>query len=558
MKIGALITAAGLSSRMGTFKPLLPYKDTTIIRHVIELLRKAGADPVIVVAGYRADEIRTHLEGLNVDIVENTEYANTQMFDSIKLGLRELAGRCDRVAFMPVDVPDISPELVRRIFEIEGKMVRPVYRGRPGHPVMLDASLIKDICEYQGERGLRGAMEATGYEIIEPEADDDGIYNDLDTPEDYRRLLQRIEGKKKSCGSNAGRTLYIVRHGAVEFPGGEKRCIGRTDLPLSDAGRKQAARLNEYFKDKNIQAVYCSSLSRAVETAQILAGREHEIHINDKLIELDVGEWENKPLKSLHKKLEDEAPGGEKRVDALKRFSDGVNAVLEETEGNVVIVSHAGVICSYLSERMNAPLETSRAIRQPYCGINRLAVSAKNETKLVEYGVKADKVPDKEEIIQMFQKNETPENVFRHCKIVAEGALYLARRLNSHGMQLDEQLIYVAALLHDVRRLQKKHADRGCELLLKEGYPQVADLIRQHHELDKLFLDEAAVVYYADKRYMGDKFVSLEERFQQSHIKNITSPEAELAHARRYKQARAVEEIINRKLGAERLVMVKG
>lgn len=196
MKIGALITAAGLSSRMGTFKPLLPYKDTTIIGHVIELLKKAGAEPVVVVSGYRADELKSHLEGLKVEVVENTEYASTQMFDSVKMGLRALAGKCDRVAFMPVDVPDISPELVRRIFEIEGKIVRPVYRGRPGHPVMLDASLIEEICGYQGERGLRGAMEATGYEIVEPEAEDDGIYNDLDTPEDYRNLLQRIEGRK--------------------------------------------------------------------------------------------------------------------------------------------------------------------------------------------------------------------------------------------------------------------------------------------------------------------------------------------------------------------------
>lgn len=83
-----------------------------------------------------------------------------------------------------------------------------------------------------------------------------------------------------------------------------------------------------------------------------------------------MGSWENQPLNSLHKRLEDEAPGGERRSSALNRFSETVNQIMEETSGNVVIVSHAGVICTYLSERLNTPLETSRGLRQPYCGLN--------------------------------------------------------------------------------------------------------------------------------------------------------------------------------------------
>ena len=52
-KTGAVLAAAGLSSRMGDFKPLLPFEDTTIAFHVTSMLKRLGADPVIVVTGYR-------------------------------------------------------------------------------------------------------------------------------------------------------------------------------------------------------------------------------------------------------------------------------------------------------------------------------------------------------------------------------------------------------------------------------------------------------------------------------------------------------------------------
>ncbi|MDO5538612.1 MAG: histidine phosphatase family protein [Eubacteriales bacterium] len=384
LKTGAVITAAGLSSRMSDFKPLLPYKDTTMVRFLVSLLRDAGAAPVVVVVGYRGNELRKHLEDMDVLLVENPQYAETEMFDSIKLGLQRLAGHCDRAAFVPVDVPDLSPALLQRVFHTEGSIVRPVYHGRPGHPVVMDAALIPEVCVYTGDRGFRGALESLGCGITEVEAENDGIYNDIDTIEDYQSLI----GKERT------RTLYIVRHGAVEFPGGEKLCIGRTDLPLSKTGRRQALQLQEYFHNKGIEAVYASPLRRARETAQLIAGGDIAVRIRDDLTEMYMGSWENQPLASLQKKLEDEAPGGETRYSALLRFSEAVNQIIAETSGDIVIVSHAGVICAYLSERMNTPLETSRGLRQPYCGLNIFEVRIGSSPKLREYGVRANQVPE--------------------------------------------------------------------------------------------------------------------------------------------------------------------
>ena len=59
--MGAVIVGAGLSSRMEAFKPLLPFEDTTIARHIVSMLKQIGADPVLMVTGYRAEELEEHL-----------------------------------------------------------------------------------------------------------------------------------------------------------------------------------------------------------------------------------------------------------------------------------------------------------------------------------------------------------------------------------------------------------------------------------------------------------------------------------------------------------------
>ena len=67
------------------------------------------------------------------------------------------------------------------------------------------------------------------------------------------------------------RTIYLARHGKPEFPGGEKCCIGRTDLPLSEEGRAQIAALADSFKGKEIERIYTSPLKRCAESARILS-----------------------------------------------------------------------------------------------------------------------------------------------------------------------------------------------------------------------------------------------------------------------------------------------
>ena len=88
MQTGALIVAAGKSSRMGDFKPMLQLGSISIAQRVINNFRQAGISKVVVVTGYHADVLECHLASNNVVFLRNENYANTHMFDSHLLMFR--------------------------------------------------------------------------------------------------------------------------------------------------------------------------------------------------------------------------------------------------------------------------------------------------------------------------------------------------------------------------------------------------------------------------------------------------------------------------------------
>lgn len=195
MKTGALLTAAGLSSRMGRFKPLLPLGEDTILRRGVKTLLGAGCSPVVVVVGHRAGELEAHLSGLDVECVYNPDYAQSDMFASVKLGLSALAGRCDRLLFTPADVCMYGEETARALMASGELLCRPCCNGRRGHPVLIDCSLIPRILAWKGENGLAGALDSLGCGV-ELELDAPEILLDADTPEQYERLLE-LDGRGK-------------------------------------------------------------------------------------------------------------------------------------------------------------------------------------------------------------------------------------------------------------------------------------------------------------------------------------------------------------------------
>lgn len=351
------------------------------------------------------------------------------------------------------------------------------------------------------------------------------------------------------------RKIYLVRHGKVDFQGGVRRCIGRTDVPLSEEGRKQARRLAEYFACHPVEKVYYSPLVRTRETAQLLVAGRYEAEPAEGLVELFMGEWENVPMTELKKSLESEPETGEGRVHGLARMRRTIDGLLANTQGDIAVVAHAGINCCFLSSILGTPLETSRALRQPYGGISVIEVNDEERPVMTvcALGISPAAAPDDEEIQALWTRYETPERVIAHCRAVAHQAAELGKRLNEAGYQLDLSVISAAALLHDLMKGKPRHAEAGAAALEKEGYLQAADVIRQHHELRQVQIDEAAVVFLADKWFRGEQRVSLEERFKTSRERFADQPEAVAAHDRRYKQAVCLETMVRKMVTMEDL-----
>lgn len=198
MKAGAVIAAAGMSTRMKQCKQRMKLGAFTMVQQVILNFKDAGVDEITVVTGYQAELIEHEIRGPGVAILRNPDYAAAQMFDSAKIGFSYLQHRCERILFCPADVPLFSPETVRRLLETKGDAAVPVCRERKGHPIMLDARLVPDILQYEGQRGLKGALECLEIDTVRVSVEDEGILMDADTKEDFDRLAELYRGRLKT------------------------------------------------------------------------------------------------------------------------------------------------------------------------------------------------------------------------------------------------------------------------------------------------------------------------------------------------------------------------
>ena len=193
MKTGAVIVAAGLSSRMGEFKPLLPLGESTLIGTVIAAFRRAGADPIVLVTGHRAEELEAHVAGTGVHCIRNENYRTTDMFASAAIGMAHIRSMCDQFFFTPGDVPLFSGATLHTLLACGAPLCKPVCGSKDGHPILIRCDLVDAILRSGGEGGLKGALDRCSTEMVSVPVDDTGTLYDADTPEAYRKLLTRYD-----------------------------------------------------------------------------------------------------------------------------------------------------------------------------------------------------------------------------------------------------------------------------------------------------------------------------------------------------------------------------
>lgn len=462
-RYGAVILAAGLSSRMKEFKPLLPVDGRPAIDGLAETLHSAGIRDIVVVTGHRREELEETIRRLGLIESFNADFERG-MFSSIRSGLAK-AGEAfpGKKAFflMPVDCPLITIRVLRELMTAadaaeasaaggleapaaenggapgEGspsasgasapnagaRFFVPTFEGKKGHPLLIPAEQIPEITGYDGPGGLKAITDRHWDGMVRVPVPDEEILLDMDTSEGYEEIRQFVASgfKREKLSVLSGRKrIILVRHGETRQHE-EPMFIGQYDVELSQEGRDRAkelgAQLAELIKPDvraaaswvegvsvgkeplpPIDTIYCSDLSRAEETAQIIAGEieayyenggpdgadvAREVNIMNALSgfavpeidpaamrihvdvqplqglrEMDLGDWDGRPVREIR---EQDPEGYERRGRNMFTYKTGNtaenfydmqyrvvaalrNLLAEDYARNVIIVTHSGVI----------------------------------------------------------------------------------------------------------------------------------------------------------------------------------------------------------------------
>ena len=187
-RFGAVILAAGFSSRMGAFKPLMDLGGTTVLERCVRLFRDAGIESPLVVTGHRAAEVRAEAARLGVPTVHNAGYEDG-MFSSVRTAVSCLSG-LDAFFLLPVDIPLIRPATVTALLDAwDGRVSYPLFQGERGHPPLIPCELVPGILAHDGRGGLQGLLE--GQPALDVPVWDRGVLLDADTPDDFAALQRR-------------------------------------------------------------------------------------------------------------------------------------------------------------------------------------------------------------------------------------------------------------------------------------------------------------------------------------------------------------------------------
>lgn len=190
-KIAAVVLAAGLSTRMGKPKLLLPWGHTTVIGQVVGTLVQAGIDEIIVVSGATRQAVHEALAGLPAQVVFNARYREDSMLVSLQIGLAALSKRVEAALVVLGDQPQMQASVVEAIVAAyrhqPRHLVVPSYQLRRGHPWLIRRSLWADVQAVSASVTLRQFLAAQAVHIQYVNVATDSILLDLDTPEDYAR-----------------------------------------------------------------------------------------------------------------------------------------------------------------------------------------------------------------------------------------------------------------------------------------------------------------------------------------------------------------------------------
>ena len=195
-EVSAILLAAGRSQRMGAFKPLLPFGSTTVIHNCIQNLRRAGIEDIVVVLGHRAEDLKQAVGDLRLEFAVNPD-STSEMGASIARGVKKLLPETRAALIALTDLPAVPSDVIKAIMKewTSGeRLVVPEFRGRGGHPVLVDLCFREELLNLDSSGGLRSFFEAHQEQVRRLPVNSPFIARDMDTWDDYRALHQEVFG----------------------------------------------------------------------------------------------------------------------------------------------------------------------------------------------------------------------------------------------------------------------------------------------------------------------------------------------------------------------------
>jgi len=237
-RFGAVILAAGRSSRMGEAKQLLRLGEHTVLGQVLENVRGSGVKDIVLVLGHEAEKIRERISTENLNVVINESYQQG-MGTSLRAGLAALPPGVDAALIILADQPFIRPKTLGLLMDqykrSSAQIVIPTYKGFRGNPVLLDRSVFSEVMALTGDIGCRAIFGNHLEGIVKQPVEDIGILLDLDDKADFELMRDFRTGRvsEKVLIETANREGREIPGTGDSAPGRELVIVGREPVAVA-------------------------------------------------------------------------------------------------------------------------------------------------------------------------------------------------------------------------------------------------------------------------------------------------------------------------------------
>lgn len=193
--LGAILLAAGASTRMGCVKLLLPWKNSTLLEHSIKQLKESEIDFFVVVLGANQDIIREKVNFDGIDVVVNSQWQKG-MATSIASGVSFLLKKKPEIQSILVALADqplldykYYNNLIDKILISKNKIVASSYSNELGVPAIFDRDYFDNLLDLEGNQGARSLLRGGSVKVTPVNAGELAL--DLDTRETYNRVYEQ-------------------------------------------------------------------------------------------------------------------------------------------------------------------------------------------------------------------------------------------------------------------------------------------------------------------------------------------------------------------------------